>query len=318
VTVLLVSSGGGHLKQLHDLVPRLGVGDRPRLWVTFDSGLSRTLLANEEVVYARHAVPRDAKNIALNSLEGISVLRRHRFTMAVSTGASPAVSYLVQTALRGVPSHYIETAARADGPSLTGRIMARVPGVTTYTQYPSWAAGQWCYAGSVFDAYGSGTPTARTSIRSAVVSLGTAESYGFRRLVERLVPLLDGCRVTWQTGATHVSDLPIEGREQVPHDELLSAISHADVVISHAGTGAALTALEQGRMPLLVPRRAAHREHVDDHQQQIAAELSRRGLAVAREVEDVDRSAILEAASGGVARLATPPPFRLHGTLHVP
>lgn len=313
MTVLLVCSGGGHLKQLHDLVPRLGIEGQPRLWVTFDSGLSRTLLADEEVVYTRHAIPRDAKNIALNTVQGVGVLRRRRFTMAVSTGASPAVSYLLQTALRGIPSHYIETAARADGPSLTGRIMARVPGVTTYSQYPSWAAGQWRYEGSVFDSYESGTPAPRTAIGSAVVSLGTAESYGFRRLVERLVPLLDGCRVTWQTGATDVSGLPIAGREQVPHDELSSAIADADVVVSHAGTGAALTALEHGRMPLLVPRRAAHREHVDDHQQQIAAELSRRGLAVAREVEDVDHPALLEAASGGVTRLLTPPSFRLHG-----
>ena len=222
------------------------------------------------------------------------------------------MSYLLQTALRGVPSHYIESAARADGPSLTGRIMARVPGVTTYAQYPSWAAGRWRYGGSVFDSYESGTPVPRPSIHSAVVSLGTAESYGFRRLLERLVPLLDGCRVIWQTGATDVRGLPIEGRAQVPHHELTSAIADADVVISHAGTGAALTALEHGRMPLLVPRRAAHHEHVDDHQQQIAAELSRRGLAVSREAEDVDHAALLAAAAGSVCRLSTPPPFRLH------
>ncbi|MGY5882428.1 glycosyltransferase [Modestobacter lacusdianchii] len=311
MTVLLASSGGGHLKQLHELVPRLGLDGEPRLWVTFDGGLSRSLLAGEDVVFARHAVPRDARNILLNALHGAGLLHRRRFSTAVSTGASPAVSYLVQTALRGVPSHYVETAARATGPSLTGRIMARVPRVTTYTQYPSWASDQWHYSGSVFDAYQSGTPVTRSPIRSAVVSLGTAESYGFRRLVERLVPLLDGCQVTWQTGATDVSGLPIRGQDRVQHHELAAAIAESDVVVSHAGTGAALTALEHGRMPLLVPRRAQYGEHIDDHQQQIAAELSRRGLAVARQVEDVDHESLAEAASGGVIRLPAPPPFRL-------
>jgi UDP-N-acetylglucosamine transferase subunit ALG13 len=312
VTVLLACSGGGHLKQLHELVPRLGIEGQPRLWVTFDGGLSRSLLADEDVVFARHAVPRDAPNILRNALQGAGLLRRRRFTMAISTGASPAVSYLVQTALRGVPSHYIETAARADGPSLTGRIMARTPGVTTYCQYPSWAAGRWHYGGSVFDAYSAGDAVPRTVLGSAVVSLGTAESYGFRRLVERLMPLLDGWRVTWQTGATDVHDLPIRGHERLPHHELAAAVAEADVVISHAGTGAAITALEHGRMPLLIPRRAAHREHVDDHQIQIAGELARRGLAIAREVEDLDHDALLEAASGRVVRVSDPPGFRLH------
>ena len=311
MTVLLACSGGGHLKQLHELVPRLGIDGQPRLWVTFDGGLSRSLLAGEDVVYARHAVPRDAKNILLNAVHGAGLLHRRRFSMAVSTGASPAVSYLLQTALRGVPSHYVETAARADGPSLTGRIMARTPRVTTYTQYPVWASGQWHYGGSVFDSYQPGAAVGSTPITSAVVSLGTAESFGFRRLVERLVPLLAGCRVLWQTGATDVGGLPVEGRDRVPHHELSQAIAEADLVVSHAGTGAALTALEHGRMPLLVPRKARHGEHIDDHQEQIAAELSRRGLAVARDVEDLDHAAMSEAAAGRVRRLTDPPPFRL-------
>ena len=313
MTVLLVCSGGGHLKQLHELVPRLGVEGEDRLWVTFDSGLSRGLLAGEDVVLARHAVPRDARAVAANTLQSIGVLRGRRFSMAVSTGASPAVSYLVQTAARRIPSHYVETAARAAGPSLTGRIMARVPGVTTYTQYPAWASGPWHYGGSVFDAYDVGPQREPAPLRRVVVSLGTAESYGFRRLVDRLLPLLAGAEVLWQTGATDVSGLGIDGHDKVPHDVLSRAVAEADAVISHAGTGAALTALEHGHRPVLVPRRVAHHEHVDDHQTQIAAELARRGLAVSREVEDLDLAAVAEAASRSVVRSPTPPPFRLVG-----
>ena len=313
MTVLLVCSGGGHLKQLHELVPRLGLAGEDRLWVTFDSGLSRDLLAGEDVVVARHAVPRDARAVAANTAQSIGVLRGRRFSAAVSTGASPAVPYLVQTAARRIPSHYVETAARAAGPSLTGRILARVPGVTTYTQYPAWSSEQWHYGGSVFDAYRVGEPRTPGPLRRVVVSLGTAESYGFRRLLDRLVPLLAGAEVTWQTGATDVSGLGIEGHDKLPHDQLSRAIAEADAVVSHAGTGAALTALEHGHRPVLVPRRVAHHEHVDDHQQQIAAELARRELAVAREVEDLDLAALTEAGSRSVVRSAAPPPFRLVG-----
>ncbi|MGY1745196.1 glycosyltransferase [Blastococcus sp. SYSU D00695] len=312
MTVLLVCSGGGHLKQMHELAPRLGLGDRPRLWVTFDGGLSRSLLAGEEVLYARHAVPRDARNILLNALHGLRALRGRPIELAVSTGASPAVSYLTQTALRGVPTHYIESATRVAGPSLTGRIMRRVPRVHTYTQYESWARDGWRYGGSVFDAYrAEGDDRPRAAVRRVVVSLGTAETLGFRRLVEALVPLLHGCEVLWQTGATDVSGLPVDGRDKVPYAELSTAIAEADVVVSHAGTGAALTAFEHGKVPVLVPRRASHGEHVDDHQLQTAAELSRRGLAVSREVDDLDAAALETAAAGVVHRLSELPPFRL-------
>ncbi|TFV60106.1 UNVERIFIED_ORG: glycosyl transferase family 28 [Bacillus sp. AZ43] len=311
MTVLLACSGGGHLKELHELVPRLGIADRERLWVTFDSGLSRSLLAGENVVFARHAGPRDAKNILLNAMHGVRLFRRHPIELAISTGASPAVSYLVRTALAGVPTHYIESAARAHEPSLTGRLMSRVPRVHTYTQYKSWEDEQWHYGGSVFDAFERGPDSGPSSVGTVVVTLGTAESLNFRRLVEALVPLLEGREVLWQTGATDVSGLPITGRGAVPHRELTDAIATADLVIAHAGIGAAVTALEQGKVPLLIPRRVQYGEHIDDHQQEIAADLSTRGLAVAREVEDLDDAALHEAAAGSVGPRSRTPDFHL-------
>ncbi len=42
-------------------------------------------------------------------------------------------------------------------------------------------------------------------------------------------------------------------------------------MISHAGTGSILTALQLGKRPIVVPRRAAHGEHVDGHQDDLAA-----------------------------------------------
>ena len=313
MTVLLTCSGGGHLKQLHSLVPRMGLGDEDRLWVTFDTGLSRSLLADEDVVFTSYSGPRDVRGIATNALAARRLLASRRFSLAVSTGSSLAVSYLPQTALRGTPSHFVETAARALGPSLSGRILQRVPPVRTYTQYPAWASSRWAYAGSVFDAYTAGPQRPARPPARVVVSLGTTESYGFRALVARLAPLVAGAEVLWQVGTTDTTGLGIEARPHVEHEELRTAIAEADLVVAHSGTGAALTALEQGRCPLLVPRRRARGEHVDDHQVEIAAELDRRGLAVAREVGDLDADALLAAASRTVVRAATVPPFALTG-----
>src|SRR4051794_904870 len=117
---LLICSGGGHLKQLIRLAPRLGLEPRDCLWITFDTGLSRSLLKDMQVVYATYAAPRDMANIVRNQRMGLRVLAEHSFPLAVSTGASLAVNFLPMAARRGIRSVYIESAARADGPSLTG------------------------------------------------------------------------------------------------------------------------------------------------------------------------------------------------------
>ena len=74
----------------------------------------------------------------------------------------------------------------------------------------------------------------------------------------------------------------------------------ADVVIAHAGCGSLLSALAAGRCPVLVPRRTAHGENVDEHQGGFALEVERRRLAVTRTpeeltLEDIERAGGLRA-----------------------
>ncbi|WP_040569280.1 glycosyltransferase [Microbacterium yannicii] len=310
--VLLVCSGGGHLRQLAGFAERLGYAPEKQVWVTFRNGLSESLLAGRRVVYAPFTAPRDGKNFAkLVAMSG-SVFRGTRFVEAVSTGSSPAVAFLPQAVMRGIPAHYIESAARADGPSMTGRIIAKMPGVRTYTQYPAWADDRWQYRGSIFDEYEPG-PTERSPRRPrrAVVSVGTQEGYPFTAMIAAAVPLLAGMdEVLWQTGDAEVGGLGIDARPSVPHAELKAAIRDADVVLTHAGVGAALTALEAGKHPILVPRRAEAHEHIDGHQMQVARELSRRNLATLRLPEDLTMTDIEEAARRTV-QTTVPPQFTL-------
>ena len=64
-------------------------------------------------------------------------------------------------------------------------------------------------------------------------------------------------------------------------------------MIAHCGTGIGLSALQAGMIPVLVTRRPEWREHVDDHQSQIAQFLGGRGLALIREVEHLTRGSQL-------------------------
>lgn len=306
---LMVCSGGGHLKQLFTLAQRLGVDPDDQVWITFENGLSTSLLADREVHFAPFVAPRDLRNLWTLRRIAEKVLGQHTYDRAFSTGSSPAVAVLPLAAAHGATAHYIESAARADGPSMSGRLLEKRRRVFTYTQYPSWQTSRWGYAGSIYDGFAPGdeAPEPRR-LRKAVVTLGTQEGYPFERLIDALVPLLDDCDdVLWQTGGQDVSRWGIEGRDRVPHDELNQAVAEADVVIAHSGTGSAITAFQQGKFPVLAPRSARHGEHVDDHQVQIAKEMQRRRLAFLRTPGELDHDTLLKAAQRSVRTVDAPP-----------
>ena len=309
-TTLMVASTGGHLAQLRQLAGRLeGVSDR-HLWVTFDNVQSRSLLEEPEVVYVRRTHSRQIVPTVANMGTVHRLLREENVTSVVSTGSAVALSAMVPARGRRIACHYIESAARSDGPSLTGKLLSAMPGVNLYTQYRSWEGKRWNYRGSVFDGFRAGASAAGVEPARIVVTLGTGR-YGFRRLVERLVDLLPAdAEVLWQTGSTDTSGLTIDPTPALPYSELKEAMANADVVVSHAGVGSALCALDAGRMPILVPRRVAHDEIVDDHQEQVARELASRGLALMQEAGTLTEEDLLSAA-GRTVEPHAPPAIKL-------
>jgi UDP-N-acetylglucosamine--N-acetylmuramyl-(pentapeptide) pyrophosphoryl-undecaprenol N-acetylglucosamine transferase len=309
MTTLLVASTGGHLAELHDLAPRLGVTHRR--WATFDSPQSRSLLDGEDVVFVPPATSRDVVGTVRDLVAANRMFRRDRYERVISTGASVAMAFFLPAAAAGVPCSYIESATRTHGPSLTGRIVARMPRTRLYTQYASWADSNWRYGGSIFDAFTAEPVESPRPVRKVVVTLGTHERYRFPRLLRRLVEILPpDLDVLWQVGATRIDTMPSDARRQVPIREMRQAMQEADAVISHAGVGSALAAMQAGHRALYVPRRRAHDEHVDDHQVQMARELEGRRLVVAREAEAVSLADLELAAAWTVRARADVSAFR--------
>ncbi len=303
---LLVASTGGHLEQLMRLRDRLGPTLGPTEWATFDGSQSRALLRGETVHHVDYIRPRDLAAALRAAPAARRVLRDGGYRAVVSTGAGIALPFFIAAAARQVPRYYIESAARSTGPSLTGRLVASIPGSRLFTQYPGWADDRWAYVGSLFDGFAPG-PADRAPLHGAaparrvVVTLGTMPRYGFRRAVERLSAILPevctpDAEVLWQVGATDLDGLAVRGSNQVPADELQQAIREADLVVAHGGIGSALTTLDAGRVPVLLPRRAAFDEHVDDHQVMICDHLGGRGIAVSREVDQLTAADLWHAA----------------------
>lgn len=272
-------------------------------------------MRDHDVHFVPYVPPRGYRQLIRELPDAWRLISKGRFDRVVSTGAGVAVPFFLAARARGVPCHYIESAARADGPSLTGRIVSRLPGVKLYSQYESWASGRWNYRGSLFDAFGVEEGPDRP-VRRVVVTLGTMRTYEFSRLIARLEIILPevlapDADVLWQMGVTTAR--PAFGRVEasVPNAELRAAINSADLVVAHSGIGSAITALELGRRPVLVPRRPQYGEHVDDHQELIARELAGRGIAVSREADELTADDLMRAARGRVAESSALGPFKL-------
>ena len=73
--------------------------------------------------------------------------------------------------------------------------------------------------------------------------------------------------------------------EHLDAGEFRSRVARADVVVSHAGMGTILTALELGKPVLIMPRRAALGEQRNDHQLATAKKLAALGLATVADDE---------------------------------
>lgn len=294
---LLVASTGGHLTQLQRLADHLLPLDAGRHWVTFDTPQSRSALRGQDVTYLPYIGPRDFLGVARGLRAAPAILKRLKPTRILSTGSGIALPFFTAGRALGIPCQYIESAARSLGPSVTGRAVSRLPGVECFTQYHSWANQRWRPTVSVFDLYVA-EPQAEPlpEIRRLVVTLGTIQGYAFDRLLYQLLDIVPASvQVFWQLAPMDVGRLHIAGAHgQVRQADLLSEIEQADAVIAHAGIGSAISILDAGLRPILVPRRKASGEHVDDHQLQIAAELAERRLATTCDASQLTWNHVVE------------------------
>jgi len=137
VDVLLTCSSGGHLLQL--LVLREVWEPFDRVWVTDDRSDTRSLLADERVVFAHWPTSRTLRTLPRNLALAWRVVRRTRPAVVLTTGAGTAVPFAWMARLHGARVVHIETLTRVDSPSLTCRLIAPIAD-RVYVQWPDLAS----------------------------------------------------------------------------------------------------------------------------------------------------------------------------------
>ena len=109
-------------------------------------------------------------------------------------------------------------------------------------------------------------------------------------------------------GATLVDFLPFEG--------MVDMIRRSRVVVTHAGVGSVMVSLANGKRPVVVPRRKAFAEAVDDHQLELGRRFASAGLVTFVEAPDGIAAAVLgEQKAASVVPRTSPLALDLRGFL---
>lgn len=111
------------------------------------------------------------------------------------------------------------------------------------------------------------------------VSVGT-ERFPFDRLVravDRVALQLSGEPILVQLGHTAYRPTACQWVRFLDYQEMVEHIKQARIVVSHAGVGSLLLCARLGKVPIVVPRLKRFREHVDDHQQELARRMAQLG-----------------------------------------
>lgn len=125
-----------------------------------------------------------------------------------------------------------------------------------------------------------------------LVTVGT-EQFPFDRLMSWIQELIKGGfvheEIVVQYGSCNDWPSGIRAHSLLTQDQFKELVQQARLIIGHCGEGTILLLAATSKPYILVPRSRRFREHVDDHQLELAAALSQINVPVAWSLGDLVR-----------------------------
>ena len=111
------------------------------------------------------------------------------------------------------------------------------------------------------------------------VTVGTHEQQ-FDRLIQKIDQLKEAGaiqeNVIMQIGFSTYEPQFCEWKRLLPYSEMQKMYKEARIIITHGGPASFMSALQIGKIPVVVPRQRQYQEHVNDHQVYFAKAVSER------------------------------------------
>ena len=112
------------------------------------------------------------------------------------------------------------------------------------------------------------------------VTLGTQDKQ-FKRLLEAVDKLDIDDKIIAQTGSTEFKSDKIEIHKYLSQRKFNQYMEDADMIITHAGVGTIIAGLKLHKKMIVAARKAEYKEHVNDHQIELATKLEQLGCILA-------------------------------------
>lgn len=113
------------------------------------------------------------------------------------------------------------------------------------------------------------------------ITLGS-QKFQFNRLLEAIDELINkqiiSEEVFAQIGYSDYEPQHFKYEKFMDRSNFSIMMGKADLVITHGGTGAIISAVKKGKKVIAVPRLAKYKEHVDDHQLQLIDQFKEQNL----------------------------------------
>ena len=124
--------------------------------------------------------------------------------------------------------------------------------------------------------------------------LGT-QKFQFNRLLIEMDRLVKNCivkdKVFAQIGYSSYLPKNYEYCDFLEQFEFEKKIKESDFVITHAGVGSILSALDMNKKVIMIPRKREYGEHIDDHQCEIANKYSELNYCIlCNDVNDLEKA----------------------------
>lgn len=282
--VLLIASAGGHLTQALCACNHV---DEIVLVTT------KALVKDDKIkkIYTIWSTQKNAFIHFVNIFYALYVLVKERPHTVFTTGGPIVLPFALVCKFLPLRFVYLDTLSRVVELSNTGQLIHK------YKLYDEFMS-QWepvaseynvDYAGKTFDLEGKAdkvlTPLSPPESPLVLVTMGT-NSYPFPRLIAALekLDIYHDPNVRWfiQTGGFEVSLKPANGEvvDMVGKDKMDELVKESSLVISHCGVGSINQMLVYQKKVIFVPRLEQFGEFSDDHQLQIAKELSNSNMTV--------------------------------------
>ena len=123
---------------------------------------------------------------------------------------------------------------------------------------------------------------------------------GFERMM-RALDALSPSELTVQHGPV-AAPACASSYDFLPFGRVVELMQEADLVVSHAGVGSIMCALQAGHVPVVFPRLKRYGETVDDHQLELASAIAERGTVLLATNAEELRLAVESAPRRGARR----------------